>query len=56
MDVFRNEFGVEKVIEGFGMTEIPGAFSNPYDGPHKVAKHILKKDPTLRARAVDFRT
>jgi carnitine-CoA ligase len=37
MDVFRNEFGVEKVIEGFGMTEIPGAFSNPYDGPHKVA-------------------
>lgn len=37
MDVFLKEFGVERVIEGFGMTEIPGAFSNPYDGPHKVA-------------------
>jgi crotonobetaine/carnitine-CoA ligase len=37
MDVFRNEFGVEKVIEGFGMTEMPGAFSNPYEGPYKVA-------------------
>jgi len=37
MDVFKNEFGVPTVIEGFGMTEIPGAFSNPFDGPHKLA-------------------
>jgi acyl-CoA synthetase (AMP-forming)/AMP-acid ligase II len=37
MDVFKNEFKVPTVIEGFGMTEIPGAFSNPFKGPHKVA-------------------
>jgi crotonobetaine/carnitine-CoA ligase len=37
MDVFKKEFKVPTVIEGFGMTEIPGAFSNPFKGPHKVA-------------------
>ena len=37
MKVFLEDFQVEKVIEGFGMSEIPGAFSNPYDGPHKLA-------------------
>ncbi len=37
MDVFKKEFNVPTVIEGFGMTEIPGAFSNPFKGPHKVA-------------------
>ena len=36
MDVFRNEFGIEKVIEGYGMTEIPGVFSVPYEGPYKL--------------------
>lgn len=35
--VFRNEFHVPTVIEGLGMTEIPGAFSNPFEGPHKLA-------------------
>jgi crotonobetaine/carnitine-CoA ligase len=59
MDVFQKEFGVSKVIEGFGMTEIPGAFSNPYDGPHKLAsmgKPGLHADPSVtwtQARAVD---
>ena len=33
---FRNEFGVPTIIEGLGMTEIPGAFSNPFEGPHKL--------------------
>ena len=28
--------------------------SIPHTPTHKVAKHILKKDPTLRSRAVDF--
>lgn len=37
LDVFKNEFGISTVIEGLGMTEIPGAFSNPYEGPHKLA-------------------
>ncbi len=36
-DVFRRDFGVTKLIEGLSMTEIPGAFSNPYEGPHKLA-------------------
>ncbi|RPJ73404.1 MAG: long-chain fatty acid--CoA ligase, partial [Acidobacteria bacterium] len=32
---FRNEFGVSILIEGYGMTEVPGACSNPFPGPHK---------------------
>ena len=59
MDVFLNEFGVERVIEGFGMTEIPGAFSNPYDGPHLLAsmgypgKHPDPNMTWTQARVVD---
>jgi len=59
MDVFQKEFGIGKVIEGFGMTEIPGAFSNPYDGPHKLAsmgKPGVHPDPSrewTQARVVD---
>ncbi len=59
MDVFLKEFHVERVIEGFGMTEIPGAFSNPYDGPHKVAsmgRPGVHADPALtwtQARIID---
>jgi crotonobetaine/carnitine-CoA ligase len=30
--VFREEFGVPVVLEGYGMTEIPGVCSNPYPG------------------------
>lgn len=32
-DVFIKEFGVKKMVEGFGMTEIPGAFGVPVEGP-----------------------
>lgn len=59
MDVFQKEFGIEKVIEGFGMTEIPGAFSNPYGGPHKLAsmgkpgEHPDPKRVWTEARVVD---
>jgi crotonobetaine/carnitine-CoA ligase len=59
MDVFINEFGVKRVIEGFGMTEIPGAFSNPYDGPHRLAsmgwpgKHPNPNTTWTQARVVD---
>ncbi len=59
MDVFLNEFGVKRVIEGFGMTEIPGAFSNPYDGPHRLAsmgwpgKHPNPNTTWTQARVVD---
>jgi crotonobetaine/carnitine-CoA ligase len=33
--VFRADFGVTHVIEGYGMSEIPGACNNPFDGLHK---------------------
>jgi len=59
LDVYRNEFGIATVIEGLGMTEIPGAFSNPYEGPHKLGsmgKPGRHPDPELawtRARILD---
>jgi crotonobetaine/carnitine-CoA ligase len=31
-DALAREFGIATVIEGFGMTEIPGAISQPFDG------------------------
>ncbi len=33
--VFREEFKVPVVLEGYGMTEIPGACNNPYDGERR---------------------
>ncbi len=33
--VFREEFKVPELIEGYGMTEIPGACCNPFAGPRK---------------------
>ena len=34
--VFNDEFHVPWLIEGYGMTEIPGAACNPFLGPHKL--------------------
>ncbi len=34
--VFTGEFNVPWMIEGYGMTEIPGAACNPFLGPHKL--------------------
>jgi crotonobetaine/carnitine-CoA ligase len=34
--VFREEFGVPTVIEGYGMTEVPGACNLPFEGPHRI--------------------
>jgi len=34
--VFNNEFSVPHMIEGYGMSEIPGAACNPFLGPHKL--------------------
>jgi crotonobetaine/carnitine-CoA ligase len=33
--VFAEEFGVPDLIEGYGMSEIPGACCNPFQGPRK---------------------
>ena len=30
---FIDEFGITKIVEGFGMTEVPGAFGVPVEGP-----------------------
>jgi crotonobetaine/carnitine-CoA ligase len=35
-EVFQREFGVPTLIEGYGMSEIPGALNNPFEGPHKI--------------------
>jgi crotonobetaine/carnitine-CoA ligase len=35
-EVFRSEFGVQTLIEGYGMTEVPGACNNPFLGPQKI--------------------
>jgi crotonobetaine/carnitine-CoA ligase len=36
LHTFNNEFNVPWMIEGYGMTEIPGAACNPFLGPHKL--------------------
>ena len=33
---FQNEFGVPILIEGYGLTEVPGVCSNPFSGPRKI--------------------
>jgi len=59
--VFREEFGVAHMIEGYGMTEIPGAANNPFDGerrPNSMGKAALHPDPALQfaeLRVVDER-
>ena len=48
--VMRDEFGVRDVLEGYGMTEIPGAANNPFDGerrPGSLGKAATHPDPGL---------
>jgi crotonobetaine/carnitine-CoA ligase len=58
-DALRNEFGVPLLIECYGMTEIPGAVSNPFAGPRKLGTMgILSRHPNPRierprARIID---
>ena len=35
LQAFQDEFGVPDLVEGYGMSEIPGAFNNPFEGPRK---------------------
>ncbi len=49
--VFNEEFGVPSLIEGYGMSEIPGALNNPFLGPHKIGsmgQPSRHPDPKLR--------
>ena len=34
--VFRDEFNVPSLIEGFGMSEVPGVLNNPFPGPRRL--------------------
>ncbi|APW38776.1 long-chain fatty acid--CoA ligase [Rhodoferax koreense] len=48
--VYQQEFGVPTLIEGYGMSEVPGALNNPFPGPHKVGsmgRPSLHPDPAL---------
>ncbi|MDQ2695487.1 MAG: AMP-binding protein [Pseudomonadota bacterium] len=50
-DAFRKDFGVPTIIEGYGMTEIPGACNLPFTGPHKIGsmgRPALHPDRSIR--------
>ena len=34
--VFREQFEVPSLIEGFGMSEVPGVLNNPFPGPRRI--------------------
>ena len=57
--VFREEFHIPVLIEGYGMSEIPGACAMPYAGPHKagslgrVAVHPRLPGELAEMRIVD---
>jgi crotonobetaine/carnitine-CoA ligase len=59
MRAFQQEFGVPELVEGFGMSEIPGALNNPFEGPRKVgsiglpARHPRMPGEFAQARVVD---
>jgi crotonobetaine/carnitine-CoA ligase len=59
MQAFQGEFGVPDLIEGFGMSEIPGALNNPFQGPRKTgsigrpARHPRMPGGFAQARVVD---
>jgi len=53
--VFEQEFGVPHLIEGYGMSEIPGVFSNPFDGERRqgsMGKPSLHPDPAVNLAEV----
>jgi crotonobetaine/carnitine-CoA ligase len=48
---FREEFGVPMLIEGYGMTEVPGACNNPFDGekrPLSMGMAATHPDPRVK--------
>jgi carnitine-CoA ligase len=34
--VFHDDFHVPTLIEGYGMSEVPGVLNNPFPGPHRI--------------------
>lgn len=53
---FREEFRVPVLIEGYGMTEIPGAANNPFDGERRPASMGLPaRHPDARVKFSELR-
>jgi len=58
-DVFRKDFGIHKLMSGFGMTEIPGVTCNPWEGVSKpgsmgiIGRHPDPSVPWAQCRVVD---
>ena len=53
--IFGDEFGVHDLIEGYGMSEIPGAINNPFDGERRkgsMGKPSLHPDPAVNLAEV----
>jgi crotonobetaine/carnitine-CoA ligase len=54
--VWQQEFQVPVLIEGYGMSEIPGALNNPFAGPHKVRSMGLpSRHPDSAVSLADLR-
>jgi len=57
--VMKQEFHVPRLIECYGMTEIPGVIANPFNGPHKlgtmglISPHPDPAVPVPEARIID---
>ncbi len=57
--VFREDFGIQNLLSGFGMTEIPGVTCNPYGEPCKpgsmglLAQHPDPDQPWAECRIVN---
>jgi crotonobetaine/carnitine-CoA ligase len=48
--VFHDEFHLPTLIEGYGMSEVPGALNNPFPGPHRIGsmgKPSRHPDPSM---------
>lgn len=54
--VMKNEFHVPRLIECYGMTEIPGVIANPFNGPHKLGTMgLISRHPDTSIAAPEAR-
>lgn len=59
VQAFTQEFGVDDLIECYGMTEIPGVVSNPFPGPRKlgsmgrISPHLAPHRPQPELKVVN---
>lgn len=59
VQAFTKEFGVDDLIECYGMTEIPGVVSNPFPGPRKlgsmgrISPHLAPHRPQPELKVVN---